>query len=95
MVVSLSFIFGEEDAHLTILGEELRVNIPAQSQLLSSLVHWLEGRGKAEWLINGYDTHGRHKGIIEWCVVLLHRCLHIGSIAHREEELVFSTWDLI
>ena len=27
--------------------------------------------------------------------MLLHRCLHIGSIAHREEELVFSTWDLI
>ena len=95
MVIRLSFIFGEEDTHLTILGEELRVNIPAQSQLLASLVDWLEGRGKAEWLIDWYDTHGRHEGIIEWCVMLLHRCLHIGSIAHREEELVFSTWDLI
>ena len=56
MIVSLSFIFGEEDAHLTILGEELRVNIPAQSQLLASLVDWLEERGKAEWLIDWYDT---------------------------------------
>ena len=95
MVVSLSFIFGKEDAHLALLGEELRVNIPAQSQLLARLVDWLEGRGKAERLIDWYDTHGRHEGIIERCVAFFYRRLHIGSIAHREEELVFSTWDLI
>ena len=95
MVVGLSFIFGEEDAHLALLGEEFRVDIPAQSQLLASLVHWLEGRGKAKRLIDWYDTNGRHEGIIEGSMVLLHRRLNIGSIAYREEELVFTSWNLI
>ena len=95
MVVSLSFIFGEEDAHLALLGEELRVNIPAQSQLLASLVDWLEGRGKAKRLIDWYDTHGRHEGIIERCVAFFYRCFHIGGIAYRKEELIFSSWNII
>ena len=95
MAVGLSFIFGEEDAHLALLSKELRVNIPAQSQLLASLVHRLKGRSEAERLVNGYDTHGRHEGIIEGSMALLHRRLNIGSIAYREEELVFTSWNLI
>ena len=95
MAVAFPFIVGEEDAYLTLFSEELRVDVPAQSELLPSFVDRLKGRSEAERLINRYDTDSRHEGIVEGSLVLLHRRLNIGSIAYREEELIFSSWNLI
>ena len=82
MAVAFPFIVGEEDAYLTLFSEELRVDVPSQSELLPSFVDRLKGRSEAERLINRYDTYSRHEGIVEGSLVLLHRRLDIGSIAH-------------